>query len=113
MCWPCANIHLKDGSEVLSGTSSACDGEDRWLEQLGFCPDAEEPLTPGSADVVGGGPDGSMPPSARDKPEQMASWLTEHTDGKYAVKAFENLGSKWSETDPESAVVHHHLSTED
>jgi hypothetical protein len=41
---------------------------------------------------------------ARDKPEQMASWLTEHTDGKYAVKAFENLGSKWSETDPESAI---------
>ena len=42
---------------------------------------------------------------ARDQPEQMASWLGDHSDKKYATKAFENLGLRWSETDPSRPLI--------
>jgi hypothetical protein len=34
----------------------------------------------------------------------MANWLASHAEGNYAIKAFEGLGTRWSETDPESAI---------
>ena len=41
---------------------------------------------------------------SRDQPELISSWLESHANQGYAVKAFENLGKRWSETDPEAAI---------
>lgn len=41
---------------------------------------------------------------ARDQPERIARWLELHADQKYADKAFENLGTRWSETNPLAAI---------
>ena len=39
-----------------------------------------------------------------DQPEKVAEWLETHANQKYSAKAFENLGRKWSETDPQSSI---------
>ena len=34
----------------------------------------------------------------------MARWLEAHAEENYAIQAMDNLGKRWSETDPEAAI---------